>query len=167
MAKEGGFCGYRNIQMMLSFIQAAQSQGYEYFPGRVPSILDLQELIESAWDRGINAAGKIETGGIRGTRKYIGTPEAQTLLLSLGIGCEASAFNDLNDPPAFKKVYQDVEHYFVNRTSLSSEKVSRTPLPPIYFQHQGATLLHGVTRAGTIQKAKNGQATRSQSSDWR
>ncbi|KAL9031907.1 MAG: hypothetical protein Q9196_000103 [Gyalolechia fulgens] len=140
MAKEGGFCGYRNIQMMLSYIQAAHSQGYEYFPGRVPSILDLQELIESAWDRGINAAGKIETGGIRGTRKYIGTPEAQTLLLSLGIGCEASAFNDLNNPPAFEKVYRDVERYFMKRTPLSSEKVSRTSLPPIYFQHQGHSL---------------------------
>ncbi|KAL8843093.1 MAG: hypothetical protein Q9170_000223 [Blastenia crenularia] len=78
MAKEGGFCGYRNIQMMVSFIQATRWQGYEYFPGRVPSILDLQELIESAWDRGINAAGKIETGGIRGTRKYIGTPEVSS-----------------------------------------------------------------------------------------
>ncbi|KAL8985082.1 MAG: hypothetical protein Q9205_001123 [Flavoplaca limonia] len=70
MAKEGGFCGYRNIQMM-----AAQSQGHELFPGRLPSVLELQELIESAWDQGINSVGKVETGGIRGTRKYIGTPE--------------------------------------------------------------------------------------------
>lgn len=98
MAKEGGFCGYRNMQMMvhvlcagstsgkcfslteakISYIQAARAQGHEYFPRRVPSILDLQELIESAWDRGINAAGKIETGGIRGTRKYVGTPEVRS-----------------------------------------------------------------------------------------
>lgn len=140
MPKEGGFCGYRNIQMMLSFIQATKSQGHEYFPSRVPSILDLQELIESAWDRGINTAGKIETGGIRGTRKYIGTPEAQTLLLSLGINCEASAFNDRNNPPAFRKVYQDAENYFVDRTPFSTEKVSRTSIPPIYFQHQGHSL---------------------------
>ncbi|KAL8781995.1 MAG: hypothetical protein Q9194_000007 [Teloschistes cf. exilis] len=74
-AQEGGFCGYRNIQMLISYIQASQSQGFEFFPGRVPSVLDLQELIESAWDRGINIAGRVETGGIRGTRKYIGTPE--------------------------------------------------------------------------------------------
>ncbi|KAL8847351.1 MAG: hypothetical protein Q9221_007604 [Calogaya cf. arnoldii] len=76
MAKEGGFCGYRNIQMMISYVQAAQHRGHELFPGRLPSVLELQELIESAWDRGINTAGKVETGGIRGTRKYIGTPEA-------------------------------------------------------------------------------------------
>ena len=80
MAREGGFCGYRNIQMMISYIHASRSDGYEHFPGKIPSILDLQDLIEQAWDRGINASGRIETGGIRGTRKYIGTPEVSTSL---------------------------------------------------------------------------------------
>ncbi|KAL8976058.1 MAG: hypothetical protein Q9177_006925, partial [Variospora cf. flavescens] len=98
----------------------------------------LQELIESAWDRGINAVGKVETGGIRGTRKYIGTPE--TLLVSLMIGCEASAFNDAENPPAFRKVYDEVERYFVGHSSPSPEKVCRTSLPPIYFQHPGHSL---------------------------
>lgn len=80
MAKEGGFCGYRNIQMMISFIKNARSDGYHCFPGRIPSILQLQDLIENAWDRGINDSGRIETGGIKGTRKYIGTPEVGTHL---------------------------------------------------------------------------------------
>lgn len=80
MAKEGGFCGYRNIQMMISYIRGASSQGYHCFPERIPSILDLQDSIESAWDKGINESGRIETGGIRGTRKYIGTPEVCTSL---------------------------------------------------------------------------------------
>ena len=75
MAREGGFCGYRNIQMMVSFIQATKYPGHEHFPGRLPSILRLQDLIEAAWDQGINSNGRIETGGIIGTRKYIGTPE--------------------------------------------------------------------------------------------
>lgn len=75
MSREGGFCGYRNIQMMVSFIQATRSLGYEHFPGRIPSILNLQDMIEAAWDQGINSTGRIETGGIKGTRKYIGTPE--------------------------------------------------------------------------------------------
>ena len=61
-------------------------------------------MIEQAWDMGFNSSGRIETGGIKGTRKYIGTPEvyftstptgyvtnvtsntkAQALFLSLGI----------------------------------------------------------------------------------
>lgn len=75
MSREGGFCGYRNIQMMVSFIQATRSLGYEHFPGRTPSILRLQDMIEAAWDQGINSTARIETGGIKGTRKYIGTPE--------------------------------------------------------------------------------------------
>ena len=77
MVREGGFCGYRNIQMMVSFIQATKYPGHEHFPGRIPSILRLQDLIEAAWDKGINSTGRIETGGIKGTRKYIGTPEVR------------------------------------------------------------------------------------------
>lgn len=79
--KEGGFCGYRNIQMLLSYIQGAKAQGHEEFPGRTPGILKLQDYIEDAWDKGINEIGRVQTGGIRGTRKYIGTPEAQAFFL--------------------------------------------------------------------------------------
>ena len=79
MSKEGGFCGYRNIQMMLSFVQDAQSQGYQRLQGKLPSILQLQDSIENAWDMGFNSTGRVETGGIKGTRKYIGTPEVGKL----------------------------------------------------------------------------------------
>ena len=73
--KEGGFCGYRNIQMLVSFMQGTNYRGHENFPGPTPSIPHLQDMIECAWDRGFNSSGRIETGGIKGTRKYIGTPE--------------------------------------------------------------------------------------------
>ena len=78
MAREGGFCGYRNIQMMISYIKESRSLGHEHFPGRIPSILRLQDMIEHAWDLGYGVMGRIETGGIMGTRKYIGTPEVKT-----------------------------------------------------------------------------------------
>lgn len=71
----GGFCGYRNIQMLCSYIIHTKLKGYEYLAGEIPSIFQIQDFIETAWDQGINAQGRIETGGIRGTRKYIGTPE--------------------------------------------------------------------------------------------
>lgn len=77
MPREGGFCGYRNIQMMISYIQDAQAQGHQFFVGRTPSILKLQDIIEDAWEKGFNSSGKVETGGIKGTRKYIGTPEVR------------------------------------------------------------------------------------------
>lgn len=75
MAREGGFCGYRNIQMMISFIRNTKLDGYQHFMETIPSILELQDAIETAWDSGINDFGRIETGGIRGTRKFIGTSE--------------------------------------------------------------------------------------------
>ena len=84
MAREGGFCGYRNIQMMISYIQQSKFYGHEHFSGRIPSILQLQDLIERAWDAGFGVTGRVETGGIRGTRKYIGTPEVSL------IDCEQS-----------------------------------------------------------------------------
>lgn len=71
--------------MLCSFIVATKSQGYPHFNGKVPSIFQIQDWIENAWDLGINAAGRVETGGIRGTRKYIGTPEAQAMFTSLDI----------------------------------------------------------------------------------
>lgn len=61
--------------MMCSYILAAESQGYEVFEGKIPSVFQIQDYIEGAWDIGINSTGRIETGGIRGTRKYIGTPD--------------------------------------------------------------------------------------------
>lgn len=72
----GGFCGYRNIQALCSYIIGTKSQGYDVLH-KIPSIFDIQDWIENAWDMGINAHARIETGGVRGTRKYIGTPEVR------------------------------------------------------------------------------------------
>jgi hypothetical protein len=72
--------------MLSSYINGVESQGYECFDGKVPTIFKIQECIEYAWDLGINSQGRIETGGILGTRKYIGTPDVSrpdlTLILS-------------------------------------------------------------------------------------
>ena len=81
VSKEGhvasGFCVYRNIQMLISYLQAL---GMDVFsdgtlPQRVPTVIQLQKWIESAWDAGINSHAREETGGILYTRKYIGTSE--------------------------------------------------------------------------------------------
>ena len=61
--------------MLSSYVINAKSRGYEKLSNAVPSIFQIQEWIEGAWDQGINAQGRLETGGIKGTRKYIGTPE--------------------------------------------------------------------------------------------
>lgn len=149
MPKEGGFCGYRNIQMLVSYIQDAEATGAEHFPGRLPSILKLQDMIENAWDMGFNASGRVETGGIRFTRKYIGTPEAQALFMSLDVPCEATAYATTDKVEGFETMICAVCEYFDDeQTKDNLDKVVITRKPPIYFQHQG----HSMTIVGVEQR---------------
>ncbi|KAI9646951.1 hypothetical protein NHQ30_004951 [Ciborinia camelliae] len=147
LMREGGFCGYRNIQMMSSYIVKSQFPGHSVFRDKVPTIFDIQEYIETAWDQGINSQGRIETGGIRGTRKYIGTPDAQAMFCSLGIPCDTVALKtkkERGEVPAVNLLYQKVEEYFLGARVDFESKVRETSLPPIYFQHSG----HSMTIIG-------------------
>lgn len=154
--REGGFCGYRNIQMQVSWMQDHQHPGYQHFGTQTPNILDLQLMIENAWKQGFNSTGKAETGGIIGTRKYIGTPEAQALFQHLGIQSHADAFtvNKIADrrEPVYAVLLQYIMEYFSQGVTDPSQKVYRTSLPPIYFQHPG----HSLTIVG-IEVHKNGK----------
>ena len=127
---EGSFCGYRNIQMLISYIVGCKRR--DIFSDGVPSILQIQDLIEDAWDRGINIEGRVETGGIRGTRKHIGTPEAQALFKEVGVACKAGKFEC---PNAWRLLLDFVEQYFSPASSgFTGKKVHKTQLPPIYLQ---------------------------------
>ncbi|KAH8167762.1 hypothetical protein CIB48_g483 [Xylaria polymorpha] len=137
---EGGFCGYRNIQMLSSYIVGAHAEGAAQLSNRIPSIFRIQEYIENAWDMGINASGRVETGGIRGTRKYIGTPEAQAMFVGLQIPCEVEGFKNPKHGAAEAALFASVQQYFERASSGSRDKVRCTNLPPIYFQHRGHSL---------------------------
>ncbi|KAF5844601.1 hypothetical protein GGP41_007674 [Bipolaris sorokiniana] len=139
---EGGFCGYRNIHMLLSYIQGAKAQGHEEFPGRLPTILKLQDLIEEAWDNGINSIGRVQTGGIRNTRKYIGTPEAQAFFLNAEINCAVEVFFTTEDRKtlAHRTLLTAVERYFAQAATDDGSTVCKTLLPPIYLQQPGHSL---------------------------
>ena len=67
------FCAYRNMQMLLS----SRYRHTDKHISDVPNVLDLQRQIEHAWDAGINTHGRIETGGIAGTRKHVGPSEVR------------------------------------------------------------------------------------------
>ncbi|PQE30765.1 peptidase family C78 protein [Rutstroemia sp. NJR-2017a WRK4] len=124
-------------------------EGHEAFQNRLPTIFDIQDYIEKAWDLGINAQGRIETGGIRGTRKYIGTPDAHAMFRSLGITCEANAIKTRKkaQTSAHQLLYKAVEQYFVDGCTIFDQKVRKTSLPSIYFQHPG----HSMTIIGFEQ----------------
>ncbi|RPB19709.1 DUF1671-domain-containing protein [Terfezia boudieri ATCC MYA-4762] len=145
MHKEGGFCGYRNIQMMISYIQGAYAEGFHQFQGMIPSIIRLQDMIERGWDMGINTHGRLETGGIRGTRKYIGTSEAETLFASTGLPCGVKHLARYEERPAYEVLYDFVQRHFEEgRTRGNSDRILQTCRPPIYFQHAG----HSMTIVG-------------------
>ena len=78
LKQEGAhFCGYRNLQMLLHSIDADYK---ESLPPRdsgpaIYTIAEVQDMIEVAWDRGFNAHGRVQTGGVKGTRKHVGTSE--------------------------------------------------------------------------------------------
>lgn len=61
--------------MIASYINGVGFQGHQQFKKQLPSVFQIQDLIEAAWDSGIYTQGRHETGGIKGTRKYIGTSE--------------------------------------------------------------------------------------------
>ncbi|KAG8413277.1 hypothetical protein J3458_012858 [Metarhizium acridum] len=141
LSREGGFCGYRNIQSLTSYVINARTSGHEHFQDGLPSIFQIQDLIESAWDLGHNSNGRLETGGIRGTRKYIGTPEAHALFSSLAIPCVVRAFRPVETGEAWENMIQAIEAYFAAEWDTKLEKkVRHTNLPPIYLQHQGHSL---------------------------
>lgn len=149
------FCAYRNIQMMLPE------------PHPIYTISRLQEMIETAWDRGFNPESRIETGGIRGTRKHIGTSEvssistlfrsypnslqAQALFQSLNISCSAKAFGHDN---AWKDILDSIEGYFKEHIehSTTSERIHLTTRSPIFLQRPS----HSMTVIG-IERSHNGQ----------
>lgn len=112
-------CGYRNLQMLFSYLVLAMSsnesvgngeddgehfqhghsrrdgneKGKRKVGGEVPTVLQLQEMIEEAWDLGLNAHGRIQTGGIKGTRKFIGTSEVSGADPILSIRIDGSHTN--------------------------------------------------------------------------
>ncbi|KAL9093310.1 MAG: hypothetical protein Q9165_004051 [Trypethelium subeluteriae] len=176
LPREGGFCGYRNAQMLISYLRGVRAPGWDAFGGggggggnagrggrgekewedeQVPGVLELQEGIEAAWDRGLYALGREQTGGIRGTRKYIGTPEVAALLAGLGVEFEARGFHDdergrSGGRTAVAQLVDFVEEYFERAAVDGADvKVRKTLMPPIYLQRPG----HSLTIVGLeVQK---------------
>jgi hypothetical protein len=156
LKKEGPFCGYRNIQSLCSYIVGTKAGGWERLErkeGRLPSVLEIQEWIEAAWDKGINADCRAETGGVRGTRKYIGTYEAEAVFRYLEVACQIKGFKRKEKGRSEKEMLREVEEYFLAATGRGQGgKVKMTGLPPIYFQHQG----HSMTVMG-LEKTRRGE----------
>jgi len=149
---DGNFCGYWNIQMMLSFLQASQHPGHV---GPLPNVLQLQETIEQAWSNGICSYGRVETGGINGTRKWIGTSEALAYFSQIGVRVEALSFkdDDSSHDLAVVSMLDYVEAYFMGGLDVAKHQGTShvTQLAPLYFQRLG----HSMTVVG-LERKKEG-----------
>ncbi|UJO19362.1 Zinc finger-containing ubiquitin peptidase 1 [Fulvia fulva] len=146
---DGNFCGFWNIQVLLTYVQHMDRHG----PQTLPTVVKIQELIEKAWDSGVGAYGRTETGGILNTRKWIGTQEALTFFTRIGVNSQALAFKDGNsntDPMAAEELLDHVEAYFISgeETARRHGTSRTTNLPPIYFQRAG----HSMTIVGIERK---------------
>ncbi|KAG1143380.1 hypothetical protein G6F37_008015 [Rhizopus arrhizus] len=144
----GWGCGYRNCQMLMSFLEKEKQDGHCLLK-HVVDITSIQLLIEKAWQEGFDPAGaKQLKNHVFKTRKWIGTTEVYSLLAYLGI---RSTIVDFHQPQ--KDMLDWIEFYFTSRISTNSEqKVYYTHRPPLYLQHQG----HSRTVIG-IEKLKSGK----------
>ena len=138
---EGNFCGYWNIQMLLTYL-------FRGTGALVPNVLQIQDTIETAWNAGVCSYGRVETGGIRNTRKWIGTHEAAAYFLQTGVPVDALSFQKETDvdKPAYEALLDHVEAYFVSALDTARKHgISRiTQLAPMYFQREG----HSMTIVG-------------------
>ncbi|KAK5745775.1 hypothetical protein LTR17_001277 [Elasticomyces elasticus] len=152
-ATEGQWCGYRNIQMLCLALQSMLPPSAplrQELKGGKPTVPELQAMIESAWDQGINVHGRTQLDGIIGTTKYIGTSEAEALLLSLAIPCTGRKFEGKD---AWSKLIGSVEEYYsaamppTVKTKDDAGLVHITSRRPIFLQRPG----HSVTIFGTAR----------------
>ncbi|KAF8932393.1 hypothetical protein BGZ58_007091 [Dissophora ornata] len=157
----GWGCGYRNLQMMLSYVvhqNAARQDVVSDNSGssRIPTIPELQQQIEFAWKNGFDRAGAKQLGHtIAGTRKWIGTTEVWSVLSSLGVRCSVLDFHSPTGPngthpvllsaiynyfrtPAWSPLTAPPVHSFQDYGQLDADRrIIQTAKPPLYLQHQG------------------------------
>ncbi|KAF9286768.1 hypothetical protein BGZ68_002570 [Mortierella alpina] len=170
-------CGYRNLQMMLSYV-VNQGVTHQDHPSpasgdttTIPTISELQRQLEYAWQCGFDPPGAEQLRHkVEGTKKWIGTTEAWSVLCSFGIRCSILDFHTPTGPngthPAMLAAVYD---YFRNPAwsplsapgslqvadlaqSGADQQVIQTAKPPLYMQHQG----HSRTIIG-IEVQTNGE----------
>ncbi|XP_076032681.1 zinc finger-containing ubiquitin peptidase 1-like [Oratosquilla oratoria] len=143
---KGWGCGYRNIQMMLSSLQHHTGYFARLFsgPNMMPSLSQIQCLIEQAWRKGFDLQGCEQLGGkLSNTRKWIGATEVVTLLSSFRIRCQLiDCYRPTGPDGTHPEMFRWCLEYFSKPAEFK---------PPLYLQHQG----HSRTVIGVEQLGGN------------
>ncbi|XP_024136966.1 zinc finger-containing ubiquitin peptidase 1 isoform X2 [Oryzias melastigma] len=152
---KGWGCGYRNFQMLLSSLHRTEPYASSLQEKAVPSIPQVQRMIEEAWKAGLDPQGASHFNQrLQGTRAWIGATDIYVLLTWLGVRARIVDFHQPTGPgDTHPRLFDWVRQYFLqsSQSSRLPPKVIRTSLPPLYLQHQG----HSRTVVGVEQK-KNG-----------
>ncbi|KAJ3597452.1 hypothetical protein NHX12_000977 [Muraenolepis orangiensis] len=138
---KGWGCGYRNLQMLLSALRTIQAFT-DCLPERgVPSVPQLQRMIEGAWREGMDPEGAAHFNHrLQGTRAWIGATEIYAVLTSLGLRASITDFHKPTGPgDTHPRMLEWVKQYFARSSSGGRlpPRVVQTALPPLYLQHQG------------------------------
>ncbi|KAI7851758.1 peptidase family C78-domain-containing protein [Circinella umbellata] len=162
----GWGCGYRNCQMLMTFLQRKQEAG-DSILRQVTDISGLQLLLERAWKDGFDVQGAKQLNNrVYKTRKWIGTTEVYSMLVYLGIRCTILDFHRPSGPHnTHETLFDWIQSYFQNAVSKQDENeeddhptdmkdktVYITQRPPLYLQHSG----HSRTVIG-IELLQNGK----------
>ncbi|KAJ8005385.1 hypothetical protein DPEC_G00146070 [Dallia pectoralis] len=152
---KGWGCGYRNFQMLLSSLHRMEPYKTR-ISGSVPSIPQVQVLIEGAWREGLDPQGAIQFNQqLQGTRAWIGATEIYALCTSLSVRARILDFHKPTGPgDTHPCLFDWLKKYFSEAAANGarlSPRVVQTKQPPVYLQHQG----HSRSIVGVEQK-KNG-----------
>ncbi|XP_029927370.1 zinc finger-containing ubiquitin peptidase 1 isoform X2 [Myripristis murdjan] len=152
---KGWGCGYRNFQMLLSSLHRIEAFARCLPEKAVPSIPQVQSMIEAAWKEGLDPQGASHfEQKLQGTRAWIGATEIYALLTSLGISARITDFHQPTGPgDTHPRLFEWVKQYFsqASQGTRLPPRVVQTTQPPLYLQHQG----HSRSVVGVEQK-KNG-----------
>ncbi|ORY94646.1 peptidase family C78-domain-containing protein [Syncephalastrum racemosum] len=135
----GWGCGYRNCQMLMTFLQRKREAG-ELILKQVADISGLQLLLERAWQEGFDPQGAAQLDHhVYKTRKWIGTTEVYCMLTYLGIRSTILDFHRPSPNNTHDTMFDWIQSYFEDGKTHTKKNhvVHITDRPPLYLQHSG------------------------------
>lgn len=128
----GWGCGLRNFQMLLSCLMTSPVYSGRFLDGclGMPSLLRIQQMLESAWNAGFDLDGSRHfDGNVVNTKSRIGATDVAALLSSRGIKCTIVDFHAPTEQNGTHPLLFDwAKDYFARPALLK---------PPLYFQYSG------------------------------
>ncbi|CAC27073.1 hypothetical protein [Guillardia theta] len=143
-------CGYRNMQTMLSsYLNHDSSVRDQLFSSgiiTIPTLKELQRLIERAWTKGYDQIGGMQLDySLYDTNKWIGATEVVAMLRSCKVRACVADFDFTSGHCDLNTMVRVVWEYFESRNLLSQD--DNIFIAPLYLQHQGhSRLILGVEK---------------------